>query len=165
MQCQNCKKNEATIHLTEISDGARTELHICEDCANQQGIIVKSQIPLNELLSGLLASQPEEEELFGPSERKQSCPQCGFTLKRFRKEGLLGCPYDYEVFEKLLLPLIEKAHNGQTVHSGKVPSKATVCAKRQIKLATLRRQLEAALQKEDYERAAKLRDRINQLES
>jgi len=165
MQCQSCNKNEATIHLTEITDGVRTELHICESCAHQQGIIVKSQIPLNELLSNLLAAQPTEEELFGSSEQKQSCPQCGFTLRRFRKVGLLGCPYDYEVFEKSLLPLIEKAHNGQTVHCGKVPSKATVNTKKQIKLATLRRQLQAALRNEDYERAAKLRDRINQLES
>jgi len=61
MQCQICNDNEATIHLTEISGGDRKEMHICESCAAEQGIIVKSQIPINELLSGLLASTPSED--------------------------------------------------------------------------------------------------------
>ena len=52
MQCQICHKNGATIHLTEITGGQRTEMHICEQCAAEQGIAVKSHIPINELLSG-----------------------------------------------------------------------------------------------------------------
>ncbi len=163
MQCENCKKNEATIHLTEITEGLRSEMHLCELCAQEQGIAVKSQIPLNELLGGLLAAQPADDELFGDSE-KPACPQCGFTLEQFRKEGLLGCPYDYEAFERTLLPLIEKAHDGRTTHCGKVPSKTPANAKKQIELMTLHQQLEVAVRKEDYELAAKLRDKINQLE-
>ena len=62
MQCQICNKSEATIHLTEIADGVRTEMHICEHCAAEQGIAVKSQMPINELLSSLLASQPSDED-------------------------------------------------------------------------------------------------------
>ena len=100
MHCQICQKNEATIHLTEITDGARSEMHICEHCAQKQGIAVKSHIPINELLSNLLASQPLDDELFGTSEKELVCPHCGFTLEQFRKEAVLGCPYDYEVFEK-----------------------------------------------------------------
>ena len=160
MQCQICKKNDATIHLTEITDGIRTEMHVCELCAQEEGIAVKSQVPINELLNSLLAVQPADEELFGDSEQKLSCPQCGFTWERFRKEGLLGCPHDYEVFEKVLLPIIEKAHGHKTTHCGKVPSKTPAKTKRQIKLLTLRQQLEAAVQNEDYELAAKLRDKI-----
>jgi len=164
MQCQICKKNEATIHLTEITDGVRSEMHLCEHCAAEEGIAVKSQIPLNELLSNLLAAQPADDETFGDSEQKHSCPQCGFTLEQFRREAVLGCPYDYEVFEKSLLPLIEKTHDGKTTHCGKVPSKTPRDTKKQIELAALRQQLEAAVQSEDYERAAKLRDKINQME-
>jgi len=162
MQCQICKKREATIHLTEITEGLRTEMHICEHCAAEQGIAVKSQIPINELLSSLLAVQPTDEELFGTSEHDLTCPHCGFTLEQFRKEGVLGCPYDYEVFEKSLAPLIAKAHNGKTTHCGKVPSKTPADAKKQIELLNLRQQLQAAVQAEDYELAAKLRDKINQ---
>jgi protein arginine kinase activator len=165
MQCQICSKNEATIHLTEITDGMRSEMHICEHCAAEQGIAVKSQIPINELLSHLLAAQPAEEELLGPSEKGVSCPKCGFTLEQFRKEAVLGCPYDYAVFEKSLAPLIKKAHDGNTTHSGKVPSKTPEPTKKQITLLKLRQQLEAAVRSEDYEQAAKLRDKIKKYES
>jgi protein arginine kinase activator len=164
MQCQVCQKKEATIHLTEITDGVRSEMHLCEHCAQEEGIAVKSQLSINELLSGLLATQPSDDELFGDTEQELSCPNCGFTLAQFTKEAVLGCPHDYEVFEKLLLPLIEKAHNGQTVHRGKIPSKMPKDTKKQIKLTALRQQLEVAVQSEDYELAAKLRDEINRLE-
>ncbi len=165
MQCQICDKNEATIHLTEITDGLRTEMHVCEHCAAEQGIAVKSQIPIKELLSSLLASAPEDDELLGSSQKEVSCPHCGFTLEQFRKDAVLGCPYDYEIFEKSLSPLIEKAHDGQTVHRGKVPSKMPGDAKKQIELLNLRQQLDAAVQAEDYELAARLRDKINQSEN
>jgi protein arginine kinase activator len=164
MQCQVCQKKEATIHLTEINDGVRTEMHLCEQCAQEEGIAVKSQLSINELLSGLLATQPLDDELFGDTEQELSCPNCGFTLAQFAKEAALGCPYDYEVFEKSLLPLIEKAHNGQTIHRGKIPSKMPKDTKKQLKLTALRQQLELAVQSEDYELAAKLRDEINQIE-
>jgi protein arginine kinase activator len=164
MQCQICQKKEATIHLTEITDGVRSEMHLCEQCAQEEGIAVKSQLSINELLSGLLATQPSDDELFGDTEQEVSCPHCGFTLSQFTKEAVLGCPHDYEVFEKALLPLIQKAHDGKTVHRGKIPSKIPKDTKEQIKLTTMRQQLEAAVQSEDYELAAKLRDEINQLE-
>jgi protein arginine kinase activator len=164
MQCQICNKNDATIHLTEIVDGMRTEMHICEQCAIEQDIAVKSHIPINELLSNLLAVQPSDDELAGPSERELVCPDCGFTLAQFRKEGVLGCPRDYEIFEKTLLAIIEKAHDGKTTHCGKIPLKTPGNTKRQMELLNLRQQLDAAVQSEDYELAAELRDKIKQSE-
>ncbi len=165
MQCQICNNNAATIHLTEITDGVRSEMHICEQCAAEQGIAVKSHIPINELLSSLLAVQPSDEEFADPGEQQAACPTCGFTLDQFRKEGVLGCPNDYEVFARSLRPLIERAHCGNIVHCGKIPSRASLGMKRQIELLNLRRQLEAAVQNEDYELAAKLRDRISEIET
>ena len=162
MQCQICKKEQATIHLTEISDGQRTELHVCEQCALEQGIAVKSQMPINELLSNLLSAQPSDDEMLAVSGQELSCPNCGFTLDKFRKEAVLGCPNDYEVFEKALLPLIKKAHDGKTSHCGKVPSKAPKTVKKQIEITSLQQQLDAAVKTEDYETAAELRDKINQ---
>ncbi len=164
MQCQICKKNQATIHLTEIMDGVRTEMHLCELCAAEQGIAVKSQIPLNELLSSLLAAEAEDSDSADSSKEVQACPHCGFSLDQFRKHGVLGCPYDYEVFEKSLLPLIEKAHDGRTTHRGKVPSKTPQDTKKQMEVLTLRQQLEEAVRKENYELAAKLRDKIKKSE-
>jgi protein arginine kinase activator len=164
MQCQVCNENDATIHLTEITDGKRYEMHVCERCAAEQGIAVKSQIPINELLSNLLAVQPTDDELASPSQQQVSCPHCEMTMEQFRKEGVLGCPYDYEVFEKSLLPLIERAHDGKTTHCGKLPSRIPKDTKKQTELFSLRQQLEAAVQSEDYELAAKLRDKINKIE-
>jgi protein arginine kinase activator len=163
MQCQICKKKAATIHMTEISNGARAELHFCEQCAIQQGIAAKSQMSVNELLSNLLAAQPSDEELFGSAELETACPICGFTLSQFRKHCVLGCPHDYVVFERALVPLIERAHNGKTRHCGKVPSRIPQDTRNSIECANLRQQLETAIEREDYELAAELRDQIRQL--
>ena len=164
MQCQICNKRTATIHLTEISEGVRTEMHICEHCATEQGIAAQSQISVNDLLSNLLASQPSDDELLASADDVSVCPSCGFTLDRLRKEGTLGCPHDYEVFQHSLLPLIERAHNGSSTHCGKVPSKIPAETKQLAELSQLRQALERAVRNEDYERAAELRDKIKPLE-
>ncbi len=167
MQCQCCKNHTATIHLTEISNGQRLETHLCESCAQKQGLAVKNQIPLNELLSTLLAVQPDLKKQFGETEGSAvdtPCPSCGMTLRRFQKEVVLGCPYDYEFFEKSLDPIIEKSQGGNTVHCGKVPSKLPSNSKKQIDIVKLEKQLESAVKNEDYETAAKLRDRIKKLQ-
>jgi len=164
MRCQICKDKEATIHLTEITEGVRTEIHVCERCAVSQGITVKGQMSINELLGSLLASAPADEDILGDEEKELLCPHCGFTLDQFAKEAVLGCPYDYEVFEKSLMPLIKKAHDDKTTHCGKVPSKAPADTKKHMELLTLRQQLQRAVQAEDYERAAELRDKIDPYE-
>ena len=164
MQCQICNNKDATIHLTEITDGARSEMHICETCATEQGIAVKSHIPINELLSSLLASQPADDEFADPNEQHTTCPTCGFTLEQFRKEGVLGCPHDYDIFAKSLHGLIEKAHCGKISHCGKMPTKTPTDTRKQVELLSLRQQLTNAVHNEDYELAAELRDKIAETE-
>lgn len=164
MQCENCKKNTATIHLTEIVDGNRCEQHLCELCAQKQGLAVKAQMPLNELLTTLLAVQSESETGLEAKSEKLRCPYCGITFKQFLKNSVLGCPHDYEVFQESLLPIIEKSHAGRTSHCGKVPSNASGDTKKQVELLALKKKLEAAVHQEDYETAAQLRDKINQLQ-
>jgi len=162
MQCQCCKNNTATIHLTEISDGHRSEMHLCELCAQKQGLTVKTQIPLNELLSTLLSAQTQPQA-DSPDAEKSSCPHCGITFREFRKKSLLGCPEDYDVFEQSLLPIIQNSHEGGTAHCGKVPSGASGQTKKQTELLALRRELKVAVREENYEAAAELRDKINRL--
>jgi protein arginine kinase activator len=166
MQCQNCKTNTATIHLTEINNGQRVEAHLCEQCAQKEGIAVKNQIPLNELLSTLLSVSPEltNDQAAVKDLADAECPSCGMTLGRFRKELLLGCPCDYEIFSAALVPIIEKSQGGHVKHCGKVPSKIPSNAKKQMNLATLQKQLEEAVTNENYEAAAKLRDQIGKME-
>lgn len=165
MRCQICQQNEATVHLTDISEKHRTEMHVCELCAQQQGLTVKSHISLNELLSGLLAAQPADDDVLGELKEEAACPRCGFTLEDFRRTGLLGCPADYRAFEKALMPLVEKAHDGGTSHCGKVPSRLRTGARKENRLWNLRRLLDEAVRGEDYEKAAVLRDEIQKLRS
>jgi len=162
MQCEICQGKEATIHLTEITDGVRTEMHLCEQCAQEQGVGTKSYIPLNELLSNLLSVGSKAEDPAESVESEPVCPHCGYTLDKFRDKAVLGCPNDYEVFEKQLSPLIKKAHDGATCHCGKVPAKMPTDSKKQLEIAQLRQQLDEAVRKEDYELAAKLRDKLSE---
>lgn len=168
MLCQACKERSATIHLTEINNGQRDETHLCSQCAQQQGLSIQTQIPLNELLSSLLNSQQEKiQEETGASDSSQqehACPVCGMTLKRFAKDPLLGCPHDYTEFQPELMPLIEQSQNGKSHHCGKTPTRTSQQDRNQIELAKLRRQLDEAVKNEDYETAATLRDKIEALE-
>jgi len=167
MLCQVCKEHTATIHLTEISHGQRTEIHICEQCAQKQGIVVKNQVPLNELLSTLLSSQGQEESAapgVAGALQDEVCPFCGMTLKKFSQKSLLGCPHDYEVFDQPLRALITRSQAGHTRHAGKVPSRAPRAMRNHMEVVRLRRRLDAAVQAEDYEVAAQIRDQLRKLQ-
>ena len=166
MLCQYCKEHTATIHLTEISNGHRTEIHICEQCAQKQGIVVKNQVPLNELLSSLLSAQSSDEATSEGASSLQAtvCPFCGMTLKKFSQKSLLGCPHDYEVFDQSLRPLIARSQAGHTRHCGKVPSRAPRAMRNHMEVVRLRRRLDDAVRAEDYEVAAEIRDQIRKLE-
>ncbi len=166
MLCQLCNERTATIHLTEISEGMRMESHLCETCAQKQGLAVKSQIPLNELLSTLLAAQSESQGGDAPAEAVADlkCPACGMSFKQFVQKSQLGCPNDYRAFGEPLKAVIEKAQNGRLQHRGKVPSSAPVDTRDQIRMMSLRQQLEEAVRNEDYEQAAKLRDIMGNLQ-
>jgi len=166
MKCDNCNKT-ATIHLTEIKGGKKIEKHLCEQCAAQtEGAPLKPHMPINELLTNfVLAHSGTQKETTG------NCDQCGLTWAEFRQNGLLGCENDYTLFEKDLTPLLQRAHEGATHHLGKVPVRrsaggeaAAIPAKKQIDLGRLRKELAKAVEVEDYERAAKLRDQIREAE-
>lgn len=159
MLCQRCKKNTATVHLTEIVKNTKREKHLCDKCAAQEGVTVKAHVPLNELLANFVMAQSGAREL-----AKLTCPECGMTFAEFRNHGLLGCPADYDAFAKALGPLLERAHEGASHHVGKVPARAGAEQVKQIELIRLRRELNAAVQREDYETAARLRDQIKDLQ-
>jgi protein arginine kinase activator len=163
MKCEKCNNKPATIHLTEIHSGKKIEKHLCEQCAAQaEGLPLKAHTPINELLTNFVLAHSG-----GAKEGAPACPHCGMTWADFRQVGLLGCEHDYPFFDKDLTPLLQRAHEGATHHLGKVPTRrgTSVPVKRQTDLARLRKDLARAVEVEDYERAAKLRDQIRQAEA
>ena len=159
-KCDYCEK-AATIHLTEIVDGAKIEKHLCEQCAAMEGLTVKPNVPISQILEDFLLQGSS-----GEGQQDQSglaCEVCGLTLLDFRRKGVLGCPHDYHAFEQVLGPMLER-QQGSTEHVGKVPRRSGQDQKRQNAVLKLRAQLRGAIAAEDYESAALLRDRIKELE-
>jgi len=158
LPCQACEKRKATVHLTDIApDGQKQERHLCEHCAQSEGVTPSqtAYVPINELLSGLLGHKQSVQEL-----ADLSCPDCGLTFAEFRNNGLLGCSKDYDVFARALIPLIERAHEGQSHHVGKSPRRHGDQRPEEGELIRLRRELTRAVDSEDYEAAARIRDVI-----
>jgi len=159
MQCQLCDK-QATVHLTEIVNGQKTERHLCEECAQDEGITIKGHIPLSEILDNVMSAQEVAQEL-----SDLSCPQCDLKWADFRRHGLLGCPNDYLAFDTPLRRLIQQAQEGAERHLGRAPRRTARELSEQSKLLRLRRDLQQALQQENYEAAVRLRDEIAELTS
>lgn len=156
MKCQKCAK-PATLHITEVlPDEQFEELHLCEECANKY--LYEPQAGTGKGESG----QVEEGDETGALNQKE-CPVCGLKFVEFRNSGRLGCPHDYQEFREELVPLLENIH-GETRHVGKTPRRLPQNKKTQSELIQLRKQLLQAVHKEAYEEAARIRDRIRQLE-
>ncbi len=163
MLCQRCEEREASVHLTKIVNGEKTELFLCEKCAKETG-----QIPLTgnnpfsfqNLLAGIL--NPDIGSI-NNIQSEQDCTECGMSYKEFTQQGLFGCAECYETFSNRLDPLLKRIH-GSNKHNGKVPKRrgATLRVKRDLE--DLRRKLQLAVEKEEFEQAAELRDKIHELE-
>lgn len=162
MNCENCKK-PATVHVVEIHNGKKIEKHLCEQCAGKLGAVpMKGHTPINELLTNFVLQHAGSVH-----EEPAACDQCGITWGEFRQQGLLGCAHDYEIYEEQLTPLVQRAHEGATHHTGKAPRRVgsgDAAQKRQAILARLRKDLARSVEGEDYENAARLRDQIRDLE-
>src|SRR6516225_6313500 len=160
MKCQKCTK-AATLHITEVlSDEQFEELHLCEECA-QKYLYEPSAEKLEGGKSSGASTAAEGEDSGLPN---RECPNCGIKFVEFRNTGRLGCPHDYDEFREDLLPLLENIHGDPPKHAGKTPRRLPQTKQTQSELVVLRKQLLQAVNKENYEEAARLRDRIRQLE-
>ncbi|MFQ5952437.1 MAG: UvrB/UvrC motif-containing protein [Candidatus Omnitrophota bacterium] len=163
MKCDICSKNEATVHLTEIIDGNVTKLHICDKCAKEKGEEMQSHFGLTDLLSSLMDFEPTMPKSRIKKSTAVKCPSCGMTYYDFQKIGRLGCGKCYETFGKKLTELLKKIH-GSDRHVGKAPFKKQKVRKGKKDLGRLKKELEELVKKEEFEKAAVLRDRIKELE-
>lgn len=161
MICDICGKGEATVHLTEIVNEKMTKLHLCEGCAKEKGAEMEEHFGLSDLMAGLadLGTNLEPEAMSAIK-----CPACGFTYQDFKKVGRLGCGDCYEAFKKQLDPLLKRIH-GANRHIGKVSLMAGKTIKKDRTLQEMKMQLEKAITSEEFETAAKIRDKIRALEN
>ena len=148
------------MHITDVMPEQR-ERHLCQDCAEKEGIIIK-QHPLT---TNAILQQFMKQKTAKNVAEDLSCPKCGMSFREFQLKGQLGCPHDYEVFGEVLASLIERAHEGATHHVGKSPTTADAAVRKQTGLLRLQRALREAVEDEDYEVAARVRDQIRVLES
>ena len=184
MLCEMCKKNPATVHYTKVVNGLKEEKHLCEECAAK----MKQSGEFNEFFSsfdtkhkfGLLpdfsmayfiggffnptGSESNHESYVRQVKGDSACPVCGMTADEFRREGRVGCKECYNYFGDYMPSLLRRIH-GSTVHNGKVPKKGHEQLKVRRQIDELREKLKIAINEEDFEQAAVLRDQIRALEA
>jgi len=161
MLCDICKKNVATVHLTQMVEGKTKKVDLCESCSKEKGVDDPTGFSLADLLLGLGAAQEIAQAAAGGELR---CPHCGFTQADFKKAGRLGCAECYTTFAEGLEALLKSMHKG-TKHVGKVPQALKRSQDLSERLKMLQKKLEKAVADEEFETAVQLRDEINQLKS
>lgn len=164
MLCQQCQKKVANVHFTQIINGNKVEMYLCDQCASEKGQLGFSpQLKLGDFLWGFpgFGGNTGFAQLEQPKE--VHCTICGMSFEDFRKTGKLGCGNCYRVFKENLNPILRRIH-GNIEHTGKIPEKILNCVKTTNELKKLRNELTAAIGSEEYEVAAELRDKIRNLE-
>jgi protein arginine kinase activator len=159
MNCEKCKKNRATLHVTAKENDVMREIHLCEECARQTGV----NVSFNFTIGGILGSLMEPPASKSGKSSHLKCSECGITYPEFKTKARLGCAEDYEVFKAELLRLLDKIH-GSTTHAGKTPHTVDSQVRKENELIRLKRDLESVVKAEDFEKAAQIRDRIKTLE-
>jgi protein arginine kinase activator len=157
--CDHCDQ-PAVVHETVIKAGVAKEVHLCEMHAAEFGYgpsgSATGGVPVAALLTAFVASPSSSTSVRG-------CPGCGTTLGQIRQSGTLGCPECYTTFEGPLAPIVQRAQAGAAGHVGRAPTAATAREAQVALRAKLVRELEEAVASEQYERAARIRDRIHEL--
>lgn len=161
MLCDTCHERDAVVHLTQIENNSVTQIHLCEQCAAERGVettVAETKHPLGELLHAV------QSQMVPASEVEEQCTFCGCTMADFRATGRWGCPRCYTTFESSMRGLLRRLH-GSSQHVGERYQVAqSEAMERAARLAELRERLRRAIETEQFELAADLRDRIRVLE-
>lgn len=166
MKCEKCNDKEAKIHFTQVRDGEVVSYNLCQDCAENMGMkgakFDSSQQPMfapeakNEVLSELTQE--------ADSETPDICPFCNYSLDDIKSTGRLGCGQCYFTFEKQVDMLLRRIQ-GSSFHVGRRTAKPEgKTFTDQMLVRELKKKLNEVVKKEDYEKAAELRDEIQNIE-
>lgn len=161
MVCDLCKEGEAVIQLTEIQGSGVRQLHLCEKCAAERGVettINAAKPQINNFL------QTIHEQMPAAKGEVTNCPFCSGTLADFRATGRLGCAHCYDAFESSLRDLLRRVH-GSSRHIGRRYVAPSPSELPHVSSATeLRDRLKRAVDAEQFELAADIRDKLRGME-
>ena len=165
MLCVNCKERQASVIMKQETPNGAIERNLCEICAFhlQTFSFTPDQEPmsiqqfLSQWLTGESVPQQTREVQTSPE-----CPECGLTFHKFLEIGKFGCPTCYDTFRERLPRVLGKLHNGSTTHQGKIPASFTEKMTIKKKIESLQLNMKQAIQEEDFEEAAILRDKIKE---
>lgn len=161
MLCDNCKKREATVRYEENINGEKKKVNLCTVCSKELGILSHN------FMDNMLFSFFDEPISIGYEKiKEEKCSKCGYTFSDYAKTGVLGCNECYKTFEGKLLPILKKLH-GKSYHvsvekNTKEKKETNKNGKKEI--VDLKQELNKAIEKEEYEKAAVIRDKIKALE-
>ncbi len=174
MLCEKCGKNEATVYIKNVVNGKTTEMHLCGECANEQGLLKTAVNPFYGMSNFFQDFENAFQGFFpgltSPAASGRSlpngttCPVCGASAQDIARTGRAGCADCYSVFDYVLGPAIKRIH-GEASHSGTIPGSAGAEMTRKRRLSELKHELKTAIKNEAFEDAARLRDEIRSLEN
>ncbi|SET72578.1 protein arginine kinase activator [Oceanobacillus limi] len=170
MQCQECQKRQATLHFTQVINGNKTEVQLCEVCAKEKGYMSYPEdgYSLHNLLTGLFNFDSSQMKTPQGSQFQQvkelQCSKCNMTFSEFKRVGKFGCAECYHTFATHLDPIFRRVHSGNSKHHGKIPKRkgGDLHLKKQVE--TYKQELQNLIVNEAFEEAATVRDKIKDLE-
>jgi len=164
MLCDSCRERQAVINLTQVEHDSKVTLHLCEQCAQEKGVETGVTVLKSPLGGFITAMGKGAANVLPTAADGLRCASCGATLKDFRESGRLGCAQCYEAFDGHLRDLLRRLH-GSSQHVGeRYVSPGEEDADPRHQLLDLKEQLRRAVENENFELAAELRDRIKVLE-
>jgi len=167
MRCTQCHEREAVVFLTQIAQDQVIKLHLCERCAAEKGVETTASLgktPVGTFLASMGKGPESGAALPAGIDPSGACPTCGATLSDFRETGRLGCAECYRTFETALRDLLRRLH-GSSRHLGEryAPPGAPPAESEAASVAQLRDQLRVAVETENFELAAELRDQLRSI--
>lgn len=162
MECQKCQQRPANVHITKYVNGIKYDMHLCEQCAQAAKVNLEiPQLPINNLknLLGFLTQLNVEKK----EDIEMVCPNCKTPFNKIHEKGFLGCSQCYEYFSPQIEQILRRVH-GAKQHRGKVPARMGTAYRIQREIKDLRNELQEAVGREEYEKAAQIRDKIKSLE-
>lgn len=163
MICEKCKKTQASVHMKQIINGDVKEIHLCQECAAAYDIGSGFSFDFGSMFQDLfnMAAAPAGLEM-GRAHGGLRCGACGMTYDEFMRTGKLGCSGCFDEFYSNIQPMLKNIH-GSDEHKGKIPQKSGGRMLKKREIDELRKKLSAAVENEEFEEAARLRDRIREL--